>query len=343
MKRSRNPWGRRALALALALGVSHASGMHAAKETLKVATLAPTGSVWYQGLRELGGRWAKATGSGGIQIFADQVAGDETDYVRKMRIGQLQGAGLTTTGLSEIDPAFKAFQIPMLFRTWEELAHVLAEIGPELDRRLEAKGFHRLLWAHGGWVHLFSRAPIRTVEDLKRQKLFVWAGDDPYVQLWRRSGYQPVPLAAPDVLMGFQTRMIDVVPTPPLAALSFQWYEQTKFMTELGLAPLAGAVIVTRVAWDKLAPESRAVLTEAARDVEAKLARDVPAQDVASIVEMRRRGLTVVVITPAEQAAWRAAAEAFVVDLDEGSAPRDIVARLEAALASFRATTERAP
>ena len=92
-----------------------------------------------------------------------------------------------------------------------------------------------LHWGHGGWVHLFSRQPIRSVDDLKKQKLFVWAGDDALVQQWKKNGFQPVPLAATDILMGFQTKMIDAVPTTPIAALSLQWFRQTPYMLGLGL------------------------------------------------------------------------------------------------------------
>ena len=325
------------LAIALAAGALVAAPGHA-KEVFKVATLAPQGSVWDTSMRALGARWAKESGGAvELRLYPGGVAGDESDVVRKMRIGQFQGAALTVTGLAEIEPAFGVFQIPLLFASWSELEHVLERLEPELARRLEAKGYRLLLWAHGGWVHLFSRSPIRTLEDLKRQKLFVWAGDDAQVQRWRRGGFQPVPLAATDVTMGFQTQMIDVVPTTPIAALTLQWYRQTPYMQGLGLAPLVGAVIVKGDAWERIPGAQRGALVTAAADAERALAAEVPRQDAGAIEQMRQRGLEVVEVSAEEDAEWRREAVEFTRETREAAVPREILAAAQDAIAEFRA------
>ena len=324
-----------ALALTL-MAASAAPG--AAKEVLKVATLAPQGSIWDRALRETAAGWAKASGGQGeLRIYAGGVAGDESDILRKIRIGQFQGAGLTVAGLAEIDPAFKLFHLPMFFGSDAELAATMAALGAELDRRLEAKGFVRLMWAHGGWVHLFSRQAIRAVDDLKRQKLFVWAGDDALVQQWRRNGFQPVPLAATDILMGLQTKLIDAVPATPGVALTLQWFRQTPHMLGLGLAPLPGAVVVTKAAWEKLSAADRQALAAAAAEAAKKLAAEVPRYDADSIVEMKKRGLAVVEISAAEQEVWRKAAEDFARGAREGQVPPEILDAARTAVATSRA------
>jgi TRAP-type transport system periplasmic protein len=316
----------------------------AAKQVVKMATLAPQGSIWDTTLREMGASWARETrGEVTLRVYPGGVAGDETDVVRKMRIGQFQGAALTVTGLAEIEPAFRLFHLPMFFASWEELEHVLVALRPDLERRLAERGYTLLFWGHGGWVHLFSRAPIRTVDDLKGQKLFVWAGDDTQVQQWRRSGFQPVALAATDVTMGVQTRMIDAVPTTPIAALSLQWYRQTPFMTDLGLAPLVGGVVVRRDTWESVAADARARLTEAAIAAESRLAREVPAQDRAAVEQMRARGLEVVEVSDEDEAAWRRAAEVFAREAREGNVPPEVLRAARAAVDAFRAGGDAEP
>ncbi len=309
----------------------------ASAQTLKLATLAPQGSVWDAAMRSMGDRWAKETG-GRVQlrVYAGGVAGDESDVLRKTRVGQFQGAAITVAGLAAIDPAFNVFQIPMLFSSFDELHFVLAKMRPVLEQRLAAKGFVLLHWGHGGWIHLFSRAPIRTLDDLKRQKLFVWAGDDAIVQQWRRGGYDPVPLAATDVLLGLQTKMIDVVPTTPIAALSLQWYRQAPNMLGLGLAPLTGGVIVTASSWEKIAEADRVKLQAVAASVERDLERDVPTQDREAIEQMRQRGLNLIEISAEESKPWRAEAERFARTARETSVPPDILQAAEAAIAEFR-------
>ncbi len=329
---SRSRW-----ALVLALTVLGAAPA-AAKDVIKVATLAPQGSIWDRALRETAAGWAKASGGEGeLRIYAGGVAGDESDILRKIRIGQFQGAGLTVAGLADIDPAFRVFHLPMFFGSDAELEATMAALGAELDRRLEAKGFVRLMWAHGGWVHLFSRGAIRAVDDLKQQKLFVWAGDDALVQQWRKNGFQPVPLAATDILMGLQTKLIDVVPSTPGVALTLQWFRQTPHMLGLGLAPLPGAVVVTKAAWEKLAAADRQALAAAAAEAAKRLAADVPKYDADSITEMKKRGLTVVEISAAEREIWRQAAEDFARGAREGQVPSEILDAARKAVATSRA------
>jgi TRAP-type C4-dicarboxylate transport system substrate-binding protein len=309
-----------------------------AKELFKFATLAPQGSIWDTTLREMGARWAKeSAGAVELRIYPGGVAGDEADVVRKMRIGQFQGAALTVTGLAEIEPAFRLFHIPMLVESWAEVDTLLAKLGPDLDRRLAEKGYVRLLWGHGGWVHLFSRLPVKTVDDLRKQKLFVWAGDDSQVQAWRKTGFQPVALQATDVTMGFQTKMIDVVPTTPIAALTLQWFRQTPNMTGLGLAPLVGAVVVKRDAWEKTPAAEREKLLAAARAAEEKLHAEVPKQDATAIAEMKSRGLAVIDVGTAEAVAWRQAAEAFSREARQSSVPPDVLQAANEAIAAMRA------
>lgn len=340
--RFRSPTGAVALAaIALSLGaLAPSTGW--AKEIIKLATLAPQGSIWDTTLREMGARWRSESGGAvELRLYPGGVAGDESDVVRKMRIGQFQSAALTVTGLSEIAPAFSLFQIPMLFESWEEVDHILTAQRPELERGLAEKGYTLLLWGHGGWVHFFSREPIRKVDDLRQQKLFVWAGNAAQVDQWRSHGFQPVALAATDVTMGFQTRMIDVVPTTPIAALSLQWYRQTPNMMELGLAPLVGGVVVATSAWEKIGPELRERLLAIARETEAVLAREVPKQDAAAIEQMRQRGLQVIAVNEAQRAEWRQAAASFAADARNELVPPALLRSTRSALETLRALEPR--
>ena len=87
----------------------------AKKIVIKMATLAPEGTEWHGLLVNLGQQWQKETnGEVRLRIYPGGVVGDETDMVRKMRIGQIHGAAMSTEGMSEINPYFTSFYMPLL-------------------------------------------------------------------------------------------------------------------------------------------------------------------------------------------------------------------------------------
>jgi TRAP-type C4-dicarboxylate transport system substrate-binding protein len=304
---------------------------------IRLATLVPDGSVWDRILREMGSEWSRSTEARvTLRIYPGGVAGDEPDIVRKMRIGQLQAAALTTAGLANIDPGFEMFGIPMFFDSYAELHAVLEKMEPILRQRLEAKGFVLLNWGHGGWVYFFTKNPVQTVADLKRAKMFAWAGDDQMVQLWRANGFQPVALAATDILTGLQTGMIDALPTTPLAALSLQWFRSTPYMVEVGIAPLVGGLVVTKQAWNRISAGDRTKILAACRKVERRLAVEVPRQDTTAVAEMQKRGLKIARVGPEVAQEWRATAEAFASRMRGGGGAADLIDQARRERDAFR-------
>jgi TRAP-type C4-dicarboxylate transport system substrate-binding protein len=327
-----------AVALALALAALAPAPARAQAQIVKLATLVPEGSVWDKSMRDMGAQWAASTQNRvSLRVYPGGVAGDEPDLVRKMRIGQLQAAAVTTAGLANIDPAFNVFNIPMFFTSYPELYATLDKLTPVLKQRLEAKGFVLLAWGHGGWVFFFTKQPVNSVEGLRRTKMFVWAGDDQMVALWKQFGFQPVPLAATDIMTGLQTGMIDSYATTPLLGLSLQWYRQTPNLVGVGLAPLVGGLVITKSAWAKIAPGDQVRILAACQKLEQRLEVEVPRQDTTAVAEMQKRGLKLNVISGANAAQFRATAEQFAGGMKGIRVPPEILDLARRERDAFRA------
>jgi len=70
------------------------------KYAIKFATLAPEGTTWMNTMREYDQELRKQTnGEVGFKIYGGGVLGDESDVLRKIRIGQLHAAGFTGLGM----------------------------------------------------------------------------------------------------------------------------------------------------------------------------------------------------------------------------------------------------
>src|SRR5882762_8681593 len=257
---------------------------------IKLATVVPDGSVWDKNLKQMAEEWKQATGGRvAVTVFNGGSQGDEPTVLRKMRLDALQAAAYTAGGLGSIDGSFTVFDIPFFFESYDELNYVTDKLTPTIRKRVESKGFVLLNWGHGGWTQVFTKKPVKSLADLKRIKIYTSAGNDRMVQWFKANGFEPRAMAMTDIMTGLTTGMIEGLPTPPLAALLFQWYRQTPYMLDIGLAPVIGASVITAKAWKGIPAADRPKLLDAAVGVEKRLQVEVPKQDEAAVAEMIKR------------------------------------------------------
>jgi len=270
------------------------SNFSASAQIIKFGTLAPDGSPWHIIARDMAESWKAASGGEiDVRIYPGGVAGDDPDVVRKIRIGQLQMAGLTGIGLMQILPEIGALQMPLLLTDAEELNYVRDRISPELEMMLEARGFKLLAWADVGWVHFFTQQPVTHPDDLRPLKLWISTGDAAYMEAWQDAGYNPVPLPVTEIYTGLQSGLIETVTTTPLAALSFQHFSLAGHMTNLKYAPFVGALVISTQAWDQISDDIKPQLLDAARNLGQRVQDLVGTADSDAIVAMQNRGLLV--------------------------------------------------
>ena len=326
-------------AIAAAIGVLVLTSAPIAQSTIKLATVVPEGSIWDKNLKQMADDWKQATGGRiTVTLYGGGSQGDEPTVLRKMRLGSLQAASFTAVGLGTIDAAFNVFDIPFFFDSYDELNYVTDKLTPTIRKRVEPKGFELLNWGHGGWTQVFTKRPVQTVDDLKKVKLWTSAGNDRMVQWFKANGFEPRAMAMTDIMTGLTTGMIDGLPTPPLAAMFFQWYKQTPYMLDIGLAPIVGATVVTAKTWKAIPEADKPKLLAAAAAVEQRLRVDVPKQDQSAIETMVKQGLTVTKATGPE---WRTELDSFSKTMRGEMVPADIFDLASKARAEYRKTHKK--
>jgi len=331
--------GRRFAVTAAAAAALVAASAHAADPAvIKVATVAPKGSIYHRVLQEVGEAYRTARGGAGrVIVYTDSLQGTEAATVRRMRVGQLDASMLTVVGLSEIDPSVAALQfMPMMFRSWEEVDHVREVLRPTLEAKLAAKGFTVLFWGEAGWVQFFSKDPITRPGEYKEARIFVWAGDGAQVGLMKSLGYRPVPLPITDILPGLETGMIDVVPVAPLWALVGQFDRVTRYMLPVKWVPIVGATVMRRATFEALSPAAREAIIAASQRAGDTLRAHRTAQDDESVRAMQARGLKVQPLTPALEQAWRSVAEEAWPLVRGSMVPAETFDKVQEILSAYR-------
>jgi TRAP-type C4-dicarboxylate transport system substrate-binding protein len=271
-----------------------------------MGTLVPNGSPWEQNLKKLAAEWAKiSNGRVRLQIFAGGKAGDEPDMLRKMRFNQLQAAGLSVSGLAQIFGGVLAPAIPMLVRDFDELDYVLQKMRPTFEKEFEKKGFKILFWSKAGWAHFFSRDPVVSPEDLRKQKMWIMEGNDEEAITWQQLGFQTVRFATMDMLVQLQTGGVDVFVSSPLIAASNQWFSLADNMSALKWAPLYGAFVITTRTWNRIPDSIRDDLIEAGERYGRLMDEETINAGQEAVEIMKRYGLVVNGMTEDSAEEWK--------------------------------------
>ena len=302
----------------LSIGISR-------KTIVKLATLAPEGTAWHGMLVEMGQEWKKASKkSVQLRIYPGGVIGDERDMVRKMRIGQIHAAAITTEGLSEIVPEFSAYFVPLAFQNSKDIDNVTEVLLPSLKIKLEENGFILLHLGELGWVYWFTSKPIKTPTDLKAMKIFTWAGDFKWERLWEKAGYNPVPLASVDILSGLQTGLINSFSTIPLYALSQQSFGIANHMLDLKWGVLMAGIVVDKRVWKRISKKYHEDLIKITKLIQSKQQNLNVTAEKESINAMKDYGLKVHSIGKDEKEIWEKEVEKMAPELRGNIIPSDV-------------------
>ena len=204
---------------------------------IKVASLAPDGSGWMREMRAGAEEIRDLTdGRVVIKFYPGGVMGNDSQVLRKIRIGQLHGGAFTGGGIAERYAGFNLYGIPLLFRSLDEVDYVRSRLDTKLQAGLADAGFVSFGLIEGGFAQLMSNEPISRVEDMRRRKVWSPEGDPIGFRVLQAMNLSPVVLPPTDVLTGLQTGLLDVVAASPVLALVLQWHTKVKYVTDLPIS-----------------------------------------------------------------------------------------------------------
>lgn len=328
---------RRSIAALLLAGIFSAV---AVAVPLRLATLAPKDTSFDKSLRKMGQAWKRDTkGKASLIVYAGGSQGSESELINKMRINRLHAALLTGIGLAEIDDSVGVFQkVPMLYRSFDELEHVMEELTPVLEERILSKGFVVLCWIDSGWVRIFSKNELITPDDMRDSKLFTWAGDPKQTDLLKKMGFRPVAIESTEIVSSMTTGLIDTVPMPPFYALASQTYNTAPYMLDFNYAPITGAVVVSERVWSRFSPEEQAAMRAAAEKAGKEMTASGRQESEDSIRVMRDDwNLSVRSLEEAEAAEWQAISTEAYGHIRDNTVPGEVWDQVVRILEDYRA------
>jgi TRAP-type C4-dicarboxylate transport system substrate-binding protein len=270
-----------------------------AGQRIKIATLAPEGTTWMKVMNAMAKEVEQKTGGEvTLKFYPGGVMGDEGDVIRKMRFGQIHGGGFTGRGLGEINPAERVLELPSLFENYAEVDCVLDKVSERLAAGFRDKGFELLGWAEAGFVYVFTNRPIRSADDIRGVKMWMWEGDPLAKALFDANGIVPVPLDLPNVLTSMQTGLIDAVYSSPYAVVALQWHTKVKYMIRPKLTYASGALLVSTKELSKLSPEHQQILKDVARKHLRDLTQKTRKENDEAVAVLKKAGIQILDMDP---------------------------------------------
>ncbi|MEY4631661.1 MAG: hypothetical protein RIQ81_1781 [Pseudomonadota bacterium] len=289
----------------------------AAKVTVKLATVAPTGTPWADVLDQIRKR-VDADSKGRVQVkaYMGGQLGGELEITQGIRRGRIEGGGVTAGALASVIPELDVLEIPYLFESYEEADYVLDQhLWEPFVKIFEAKGFILNSWAENGWRNIGTKSRVvRKPEDLKGLKV---RSQESKVHLafWKRLGANPVPISMPETLPALQTGLVEGFDNTALLTLSAEWQTAIKHFSVTEHIYQPAAILYSKAFWSKLSDEDRKILTGPGNKLAPEGRAAVRAIGKELISVLQGSGIKIETLNDAEKAAFRKSVDGLAAEV----------------------------
>ena len=304
----------------------------------KIATISPDGSSWMKLLREGGHSVERATeGRVKFKFYPGGVKGDDQTVLKLMRVGQLHGGVVMTGVFNRIYPDVQVYNLPMHFRTPQEIDQVRTMLDPELMRGLENAGFVCFGIAEVGMAYAMGKKRATSIAGARRLKVWTPQGDEAAMRTLAAFGITPIPSSIANVLPGLQTGLFDTITSPPVAAVALQWHTQLRYVLDLPLMYVYGLFVVSATQFERLNAADQTTLRSIMADVVRQADRKNRADDIATFDVLLAQGIELLTPSDDERREWRRVGEEAAEEwIDRGIVSRGLYQRFQSALEAQR-------
>lgn len=311
--------------------------------TFKIASLSPDGSQWMKTMKQAANDVKAATdGRVKFRFYPGGVMGNDDTVLRKMRLGQLHGAAMPGGALAKFAPNTQIYNLPLLFKSYEEVDYVRAQYDKKIEKAFEDAGYVNFGLAEGGFAYLMTKnTEILSPDDLKKHKVWVPANDPATQSAAKTFEIAPVPLSLGDVLAGLQTGLVDTVTSSPIATIALQWHTQVTSITDLPLVYFYGILAISNKSFKKLSADDQATVRTIMTAAFEKINRQNRKDNESAYKALAAQGIKKVTPTPEHVTAWKVKATASIENyLKEGGISHDTYDEVNNAVKTFRAQAQ---
>jgi TRAP-type transport system periplasmic protein len=262
--------------------------------TLKISTLAPEGSPWVNEFQALNKEVQELSGNRlKFKIYPGGILGNDDVIIRKIRVGQLDGATFTSIGLCKIFKDFQALTLPRLFNNTSEVDHIIGKLQPDMQRIFRDSGYEPLGFTGLGFTYMFTQKEIPNAKAMKSTKAWLLENDPVMKAIYKAAGVTPISVSIGDVMTALQTGLLDTVFNTPSGLLALQWFTKVDNMIDVPLTYSLGGFLVSNRAWNKLPEDLQTIVRDQVNIHLENITRNSRNEDQRALEIMVQRGLVI--------------------------------------------------
>ncbi|WP_460119877.1 TRAP transporter substrate-binding protein [Pseudomonas sp. H3_G09] len=263
---------RTLLAAALPLMFTFA-GAAQADMKLKFADIHPAGYPTVVAEKSMGDTLTKETnGELTFQYFPGGVLGSEKEVIEQMQVGAVQLSRVSLGIVGPVVPDVNVFNMPFIFRDQQHMRNVIdGPVGDEiLDKITNSEfGLVALAWMDGGTRNIYTKKPVRKLEDLKGMKIRV-QGNPMFIDMMNAMGGNGIAMDTGEIFSALQTGVIDGAENNPPTLLEHNHFQNAKFYSLTGHLILPEPIVMSKITWEKLTPDQQKMVKTAAKAAQAE-------------------------------------------------------------------------
>ncbi|AUF97614.1 C4-dicarboxylate ABC transporter [Pseudomonas sp. 02C 26] len=288
---------RKLLLAVLPLAIS-LSGTASALD-IKFAEIHPAGYPTVVAEQNMGKKLeAASNGEITFKMFAGGVLGSEKEVIEQAQIGAVQMTRVSLGIVGPVVPDVNVFNMPFVFRDHEHMRKIIdGEIGQEILDKITNSEFNlvALAWMDGGARSIYTKKPVRKIEDLKGMKIRV-QGNPLFIDMMNAMGGNGIAMDTGEIFSALQTGVIDGAENNPPTLLEHNHYQSAKYFTLTGHLILPEPVVMSKTTWEKLTPEQQTLVKKVAREAQMEERALWDAKSAASEEKLKAAGVEFIVV-----------------------------------------------
>ena len=294
---SRTQLARLGLAVAALLPLALTSGSDAqaqeAERELTMAVLPSPNSLYTEMMNQVPERIARAT-DGKVQVMLNDSLVGGTQITASVRDGRVPMSGALHTYLAGEDPRMGVFNLPGLINNMAEYAYLGEAMWFEDVERLWEEQWNSVVLAEGAWCSqaLFSKEPIRTLEDFEGKRLRVH--NPQTAALMEAIGAKPAPLPLSEIPPALERGVIDGVFTSTCYGNGQEYWRLAPHVQNWKIGPITGwVVIINKDEWESIPEDQRAAIRAEMEELEDEALYNFYSHVNEAVAEMEAEGIEV--------------------------------------------------